>query len=215
MKFFQKLFGKEKKLLNGKLLVNAKYLTMDDNGNEYYKGEPFTGLKGFFNKKGLFCKGILGYYIEYVNSRPGIIKKLNKEVEGLIDKETARILFEIGLPNTDVLDFVFDDELKVRSNYIIFGNHMGNDLVIDLDNNGAIYTTGKYTLFLNSSLSQFIKYIMLCVDYVNKVQSDPLGRKGRDKHLIAWEKAMIEGDKEAFYHPEYYWGSIHEHFSMC
>ncbi len=50
---------------NGKLLVDSKYLNRDDNGYEYYKGEPFTGLKGFFRKD-----GTLDSYIEYKNSIP-------------------------------------------------------------------------------------------------------------------------------------------------
>lgn len=62
----------------------------------------------------------------------------------------------------------------------------------------------KYLLFLNSSLNQFVQYIMLCVDFVNKVNNDPLARRGRDKHSVEWEKEMIEEDKETFYHPEYY-----------
>lgn len=140
-----------------------------------------------------------------------IVKKPNNEVKRLInDEKTLNVLFETGLPDTKYMDFRFDNELKVSGNYIIVGNHNGNNIVIDLENNGAIYTSGSDDqIFLNSSLSQFSQYIILYADFMNKKIKDP---SGRNKYVHEWGKEMIEIDKDSYYNEEYWWGSLIEQY---
>ncbi len=138
------------------------------------------------------------------------------EVERLVGERTRKILFETGLPNTDKTDFVFDDELTVTYGYIVIGKYFDKELIINLDENESIHCLyykgdSAVLIFLNSSLSQFVQYIMLLADYCNKVMV--VGRDGRHKYIEEWEKAMIEVDSDAFHDPKYWWGSVHEFLS--
>lgn len=140
-----------------------------------------------------------------------IVKKPNNEVRKLInDEEALKVLFETGLPDTEYMDFRFDGELKINGNHIIVGDFNGNDLFIDLENNGAIYAMGTNNpLFFNSSLFQFSQYIVLLADFINKKIKDP---SGKSKYIYELGKKMIEVDIDAYNDKQYYWGSIIEEY---
>lgn len=143
-----------------------------------------------------------------------IVKKENREVEKFIShEETKKILFKIGLPEAEeYTDFKFDDKIKIILNNIVIGSFFAYDIIIDLNNKEAIYASKVNSIFfLNSSLGQFSKYILLFVDFINKKIKDPAGRS---KYLREWETKMIEIDKESYYHPDYYWGSLFEQYEQ-
>ena len=141
------------------------------------------------------------------------IKKDNKEIEKLINQEaTNDLLFKIGLPNTDYLDFTFDNEIKIISKYIIIGKYFKYDIAIDMDNNKSVFIyNGKVKMLINSSLSQFAKFILLFVDFIDKKENNPAGRS---MYLHEWGKEMIKIDKEAYEDSGYWWGSLFEQYEQ-
>ncbi|NDV95482.1 hypothetical protein D0T84_11260 [Dysgonomonas sp. 521] len=145
-----------------------------------------------------------------------IIKKENEEVKKLIDQDTKKILFETGLPDSKYInyDFIFDKELTLLPDRIIIGKFNKSDLIIDLNKNESIYVHSPDDgglMYLNSSLSQLVGYILLYVDFMNKKIANPSNKR---LYLDEWERKMIDLDKEAYFHENYYWGSFFESYDI-
>lgn len=93
------------------------------------------------------------------------------------------------------------------------------DIAIDMDSNKAIYVISadnEDKLFLNSSLAQFVGYLSAYIEFVNR-KCTAFFKEKRDVYLLKrveyireWEKYMIDEDSIAYYHKQYYWGSILE-----
>ncbi len=149
-----------------------------------------------------------------------IVKTANDEVAALIkDEEVLDILFQKGLPNCSYWDFSFDESISIRNSYIILGSYNKYDLVIDMDSDKSIFilsSDDKDHLFLNSSLGQFVGYLSAYIEFINKkitafyeVKKDGYLLK-RDEYAQEWKQYMIEKDERAYYHEQYYWGSMLE-----
>jgi len=139
-----------------------------------------------------------------------IKKGIDEETISRMDKETAILLFETGIPEFAEFHYFFDEHLFLQNDLIIFGTCNGYNVTVDLNTNESIYILyPQKKLFINSSLKQFTQYINLFKTFKqNIVQNSKL----RKDFANEWKNSMIRIDKDAFYDKGYYWGAYLEEY---